>query len=271
MPHEPGVIQMIDTHAHLEHERFRDDLDAVIARSKAAGVWPVVEVGSDLPTSRTALELVRRYPGLLAAVGVHPHEAKDASDAALDELRTLAREPGVVAIGEIGLDYHYDFSPRDQQRRAFAAQISIAKEVGLPIVVHDREAHADALAILKSERAEEACGVMHCFSGDWKLAHAVLDMGFYISVGGTLTFPNATALRDLVARLPLDRILLETDCPYLAPVPHRGKRNEPAYVVLVARELARLKRLDVGEVAAATSRNAEALFRSGQSQMPMPQ
>ncbi|MDK2931840.1 MAG: TatD DNase family protein [Bacillota bacterium] len=256
-----GSVQVIDTHAHLDHERFRDDLDDVIARAKAAGVWPVIEVGSDLATSRAALGLVRRYRGLLAAVGIHPHEAKTASNAALEELRAMAREPGVAAIGEIGLDYHYDFSPRDQQRRAFAAQIAIAKDVGLPIVVHDREAHADTLAILKSEGAAAVGGVIHCFSGDWKLARSVLDMGFYISVGGTLTFPNATSLRDLVARLPLDRLLLETDCPYLTPVPHRGKRNEPAFVVLVAEELARLKRLDVHEVAAATTRNARVLFR----------
>lgn len=261
MPDIHPKVQVIDTHAHLEHERFRDDLDDVIARAKAAGVWPVIEVGSDLATSRAALGLVRRYPGLLAAVGIHPHEANTASDAALESIRAMARERGVIAIGEIGLDYHYDFSPRDEQRRAFAAQIAIAKEVGLPIVVHDREAHADTLAILKSERAAAVGGVMHCFSGDWKLARNVLDMGFYISVGGTLTFPNAAPLRDLVARLPLDRLLLETDCPYLTPVPHRGKRNEPAFVVLVAQELARLKRLDADEVAATTSHNAEILFR----------
>ncbi len=256
-----GAVQVVDTHAHLEHERFRGDLDDVIARARAAGVWPIIEVGSDVATSRAALGLTQRYPGLLAAVGIHPHEAGGASDAALEEIRVMARKPGVVAIGEIGLDYHYDFSPRDQQRRAFAAQIGIAKEVGLPIVVHDREAHADTLTILKSEGAGAAGGVMHCFSGDWKLAHTVLDMGFYISVGGTLTFPNAARLRELVARLPLDRLLLETDCPYLTPVPHRGKRNEPAFVVLVARELARIKRLDVRHVAAATIRNAGALFR----------
>ncbi|MGE5584532.1 MAG: TatD family hydrolase [Bacillota bacterium] len=256
-----GAVQVVDTHAHLEHERFRDDLDDVVARAMAAGVWPVIEVGSDLATSRTALELTRRYPGLLAAVGIHPHEAGGASSAALEEIRAMARKPGVVAIGEIGLDYHYDFSPRDQQRRAFAAQIGIAKDVGLPIVVHDREAHADTLTILKSEGAGAAGGVMHCFSGDWKLAHTVLDMGFYISVGGTLTFPNAARLRELVTRIPLDRLLLETDCPYLTPAPHRGKRNEPAFAVLVARELARLRRLDVCEVAATTSHSAQVLFR----------
>jgi len=256
-----GSVQVIDTHAHLDHERFRDDLDHVIARAKAAGVWPVIEVGSDLATSRAALGLVRRYPGLLAVVGIHPHEAKTASDAALESIRAMAREPGVVAIGEIGLDYHYDFSPRDEQRRAFAAQIGIAKEVGLPIVVHDREAHADTVAILKSEGAAAVGGVMHCFSGDWKVARTVLDMGFYISVGGTLTFPNATSLRDLVARLPLDRLLLETDCPYLTPVPHRGKRNEPAFVVLVAQELARIKHVNVHDVATATAQNTSILFR----------
>lgn len=255
-----AAITLIDTHAHLDHERYRNDRDDVIARAKAAGVWPIVEVACDIKTSWLAIGLLRRYPGLLATVGIHPHEAKTGSDSALERVRTMAREAGVVAIGEIGLDYHYEFSPREMQRRAFAAQVGLAKEVGLPIVVHDREAHADTLAILKSEGAEQVGGVMHCFSGDAEMARNCLDMGFYISVGGTLTFPNAGRLRDIAAKLPLDRLLLETDCPYLSPVPHRGKRNEPAFVVLVAEELARLKSITPGEAAAATTRNAAALF-----------
>ncbi|MEW5866010.1 MAG: TatD family hydrolase [Bacillota bacterium] len=254
-------MRLIDTHAHLDHERYRNDRDDVIARAKAAGVWPIVEVASDVKTSWLAIGLLRSYPGLLATVGIHPHDAKTASSSALERIRTMAREPGVVAIGEIGLDYHYDFSPRDAQRRAFAVQIGLAKEVGLPIVVHDREAHADTLAILKSEGADQVGGVMHCFSGDAETARKCLDMGFYISIGGTLTFPNAGRLRDIVARLPLERLLLETDCPYLTPVPHRGKRNEPAFVAFVVEELARLKGITPGEAAAATTQNATALFR----------
>lgn len=256
-----GNAALVDTHAHLEHERYRGDRDEVIARAKAAGVWPVIEVASDVKTSWLAIGLLRSYPGLLVTVGIHPHEARTASGSALDRIRDMSRQDGVVAIGEIGLDYHYDFSPRDEQRRAFAAQVGIAQEVGLPIVVHDREAHADTLAILKSEGSRQVGGVMHCFSGDADMARSCLDMGFHISVGGTLTFPKSDRLRDIIVQIPLDRLLLETDCPYLSPVPHRGERNEPAYVNHVAAELARVRGVSCGEIAAATSANAARLFR----------
>lgn len=251
---------LIDTHAHLDHERFKDDVDQVIERAKLAKVQSIVTVGADLASSRQAVEFAKRYPDVIATVGVHPHDADSVSDSILHEITMLAEDEGVVAIGEIGLDYHYDFSPRDAQRRVFAIQISLARELGLPIVVHVREAYPDVMSILKSERAEEVGGIIHCFSGDREVAKDCLDMGFYISVGGILTFANSQALREIIRGLPMDRILLETDAPYLTPVPYRGKRNEPAYVVHVAEALANLKGITFCEVAEATTLNACKLF-----------
>jgi len=251
---------LIDTHVHLDHERFRNDLDQVIERAKSARVWPIVTVGADLASSRQAVECRRRYPGVTATVGVHPHDADSVSEGVLDEIRRLASDEGVVAVGEIGLDYHYDFSPRDVQRQVFAMQISLARELRLPIVVHVREAYDDVMAILKSEQAEDVGGIIHCFSGDREVAKDCLDMGFYISVGGILTFADSSKLRQIVKGLPLDRILLETDAPYLTPVPFRGKRNEPAYVVHVAQALADLKGIAFDKVAEITTANASKLF-----------
>jgi TatD DNase family protein len=251
---------LIDTHAHLDHERFKDDVDQVIERAKLAQVQSIITVGADLASSRQAVEFARRYPDVIATVGVHPHDADSVSDSVLNEIAILAQDEGVVAIGEIGLDYHYDFSPRDVQRRVFAIQISLARELELPIVVHVREAYQDVMSILKSEHAEDVGGIVHCFSGDREAAKDCLDMGFYISVGGILTFANSQELREIIRGLPMDRILLETDAPYLTPVPYRGKRNEPAYVVHVAEALANLKGITFDEVAETTTLNACKLF-----------
>ena len=251
---------LIDTHAHLDHERFKDDVDQVIERAKLSQVQSIITVGADLASSRQAVEFARRYPDVIATVGVHPHDADSVSDSVLNEIAILAQDEGVVAIGEIGLDYHYDFSPRDVQRRVFAIQISLARELELPIVVHVREAYQDVMSILKSEHAEDVGGIVHCFSGDREVAKDCLDMGFYISVGGILTFANSQELREIIRGLPMDRILLETDAPYLTPVPYRGKRNEPAYVVHVAEALANLKGITFDEVAETTTLNACKLF-----------
>lgn len=251
---------LIDTHVHLDHERFGKDLDQVIERAKSAGVWPVITIGADLVSSRQAVECARRYPGVAATAGIHPHDADSVSDRVLDEVKMLAGNERVVAIGEIGLDYYYDFSPRNAQRRVFAMQIGLARELGLPIVVHVREAYADVMAILKSEQAEDVGGIIHCFSGDRETAKGCLDMGFYISVGGILTFSDSSELRRIIKDVPLDRIVLETDAPYLTPVPYRGKRNEPAYVRLVAEALANLKDITLEEVAEITTGNACKLF-----------
>lgn len=251
---------LIDTHAHLDHERFKDDVDQVIERAKLSQVQSIITVGADLASSRQAVEFARRYPDVIATVGVHPHDADSVSDSVLNEIAILAQDEGVVAIGEIGLDYHYDFSPRDVQRRVFAIQISLARELELPIVVHVREAYQDVMSILKSEHAEDVGGIVHCFSGDREVAKDCLDMGFYISVGGILTFANSQELREIIRGLPMDRILLETDAPYLTPVPYRGKRNEPAYLVHVAEALANLKGITFDEVAETTTLNACKLF-----------
>jgi TatD DNase family protein len=251
---------LIDTHAHLDHERFKDDVDQVMERAKLAQVQSIITVGADLASSRQAVGFAKRYPKVIATVGVHPHDADSVSESVLNEIAILAQDEGVVAIGEIGLDYHYDFSPRDVQRRVFAIQISLARKLELPIVVHVREAYQDVMSILKSEHAEDVGGIIHCFSGDREVVKDCLDMGFYISVGGILTFANSQELREIVRGLPMDRILLETDAPYLTPVPYRGKRNEPAYIVHVAEALANLKGITFNEVAETTTLNACKLF-----------
>lgn len=254
---------LVDTHAHLDDPRFAGEQDAVVARALAAGVARIVTVGADLATSRAAVALARRHAGVYAAVGVHPHEAKTLDQAGLAELRALAGEAKVVAIGEIGLDFHYDHSPREAQAWAFRAQLELARELGLPVVVHDREAHAETMAALREwARSGPGArrGVLHCFSGDEAMAREAIDLGFTISFAGPLTFAKSTQLRRLAATLPLESVVVETDCPYLAPEPLRGRRNEPANVRFVAAKLAEARGLDLPAVARATTRNAERLF-----------
>jgi TatD DNase family protein len=252
---------MIDSHAHLDDRRYDGDREQMLQRAREAGVEGFVTIGCDLATSRAAVELADRYPFVYATVGVHPHEVRHVQDGWYDELRGLARHPKVVAYGEIGLDYHYDHSPRDVQRARFREQVRVARELRLPIVVHTREAQDDTLAILREERASEPGGVFHCFSGDAWLAKDALALGFYLSFSGVLTFQNATILREIAATVPMDRLLIETDCPYLTPVPYRGKRNEPAFVGLVARTLATVKSVSAEEIGRVTSENARRLFR----------
>jgi TatD DNase family protein len=252
---------LTDTHAHLNHSRFAGDLAQVIDRARQAGVARVIVPGYDLPSSRDAVALAREHDGVWAAVGVHPHDASTLDDAALTEIRALAREPRVVAVGESGLDYHYDHSPRAVQRAAFEAHAHLARELGLPLIVHTREASDDALAVLGAAAPEVV--ILHCFSGDEAVAARAVERGYYIGLAGPLTFPNAGGLRAIAAGLPRDRVLVETDCPYLAPAPHRGQRNEPAYVALVAGRLAELWSEDPAQVAEITSANAQAAFQLG--------
>lgn len=252
---------LIDTHAHLDDTRFDGDRDAMIARAREAGVGTFVTIGCDLATSRAAIELADRYPFVYATVGVHPHEAKQIGDSWYDDLRRLAQHKKVVAYGEIGLDYHYNHSPPRLQRERFREQIVLAKDLRLPIVVHTREAQGDTIAILKEENAGDVGGVFHCFSGDSWLAKDALDLGFLLSFSGVITFQNATMLRDIVKTVPKDRILVETDSPYLTPAPHRGKRNEPAYVRLVAEKIAALQGMTTDEVAELTTKNAHRVFK----------
>ena len=253
---------LTDTHTHLDFPQFDDDREHVIERAATAGVGAMVSVGADLASSQAAVALAEAYPQIYAAVGVHPHDAKTVTEKVLEELRALASHPRVVAIGEIGLDFYRDLSPRDQQRQAFEQQLALASEVRKPVIIHDREAHKEVMAILRrwAEGCQQPVGVLHCFSGDLAMAQEAIKMGFYVSIAGPVTFQNARRLRELVRQLPLERLLIETDCPYLTPHPHRGKRNEPAYVKLVAQEVAHIKGLTLEEVARVTSDNARALF-----------
>jgi len=257
-------LQLVDTHVHLDLTEFENDREAVIARAVEAGVTQMITIGVTLETSQAAVALADAHPGVYAAVGVHPHTARHWDTAASIALRDLATRPNVVAIGEIGLDYYRDRSPRSDQRRAFRAQLDLAHDLGKPVIVHDREAHGDTLRILtewtEENRPEKRVGVLHCFSGDQELAAAVLDLGFCLGFDGPVTYKNATRLRDLASQIPTDRILVETDSPYLTPHPYRGQRNEPAYVRLVAEAIARVHHMDLPAFARQTTRNARWLF-----------
>jgi TatD DNase family protein len=264
------VIELVDSHAHLDFAQFDGELDDVLQRAGDACVTCVVTVGFDLDSSRSAVTLARDYANVRACVGVHPHEAAGAGARVLEDLRGLVEDNVVVAIGEIGLDYYRDRSPRDVQRRVFREQLDLAAEVGRPVVVHDRDAHTDVMAILGDwagavssgkGRLDHPLGVVHCYSGDQAMADELFQLGFYVSVAGPVTYSNASRLQEVVRRLPLDRLLVETDSPFLAPHPLRGKRNEPAHVRLVAAKIAEVKNTPLEEVARVTTDNARAVFR----------
>ena len=250
---------LIDTHAHLHLEQFAADRGAVFERAAAAGVGRIIEIGFDLVSSRAAVALAAAHPQVYAVVGVQPHYAQEADDAWLAEIRQLAAAPKVVAIGEIGLDYYWDKAPHADQERLFRTQLALARELALPVVIHSREAQADTLRIL-GDAARGQPGVMHSFSGDLAYAQACLEIGFMLSFSGPVTFSKATALHEVVRQVPLDRILTETDSPFLAPHPHRGKRNEPGYVKLVVERIAALRGTPLETVAAAVWANAERVF-----------
>jgi TatD DNase family protein len=253
---------LIDTHTHLDDARYNDDREAVIARAREAGLEAFITIGCDLATSRSAVALADHYPFVYASVGVHPHEVKHIGEDWYDEFRGLAKSEKIVAYGEIGLDYHYNHSSPKEQRERFREQIQLARELTLPVIIHTREAQEDTIAILQEEKASEIGGVFHCFSGDAWLAKEVLDLGFCLSFSGILTFKNATALRAIAKNTPLDRLLIETDCPYLTPVPHRGERNEPAYVSQVAKQLAELHpELSLEDIQRVTTENAKRIFK----------
>ena len=258
----PGLA-VIDTHAHLFDDRFAADLPAVLARAEAAGIERVVCLGIDAPSNRATLELARRFPLVAAAVGIQPNHVAEAAPGDWDEVVRLAEsDPAVVAIGETGLDRYWDRTPFAEQEDYFARHIELARRLGKPFVIHCREAEADVLKMLRAEfdRHGPVRAVMHSFSGDAATAAACLEMGLYVSFAGMLTYKTADPLRAAARAVPLDRLLVETDCPYLAPVPHRGKRNEPGYVVHTAACLADVKGVGVDVIAAHTTRNARALF-----------
>jgi TatD DNase family protein len=251
---------LIDTHCHLNHELFDGDVGATIARAKSSGVEKMIVIGFDLASSERAVSLSEQYPAVYAAVGIHPHDARKYDRFAEDKIAKLGRHPRVVAIGEIGLDYHYDNSPKNDQLEAFQAQLGLAHDLNLPVIIHCREAYSDTLDELEIRNGKELGGVMHCWGGNSDEAERALTIGLHLGFGGVLTFKNAEDIRQIAAQAPADRILLETDAPYLAPVPHRGKRNEPAYTKIVLATLCALRGEEAADMSAATTRNAERVF-----------
>lgn len=252
---------LTDSHCHLDDRQFRRDQQQVLERARQQGVETIICVGYDLPSSREVVALAEKHEGLYAVVGVHPHDAKEVDEDTYRQLERLAQSPKVVAIGEMGLDYYRDLSPRQTQQQVFRRQIQLARRLQKPVVVHDREAHQEVMRILREEKAAEVGGVLHCFSGSWEMAQECLKLGFYISLAGPVTYHNAKRPQEIARRVPLDRLLLETDAPYLTPEPLRGRRNEPANVRLVAEKIAGLRGISLEELAAATTANARRVFR----------
>ncbi len=255
-------VSFIDTHTHLTFHQFDEDREDVISRAWDAGLEYMIAIGAGegVEGNGAAVDLASRHERIYAAVGIHPHDAKDASGAWYDRLAALARHDKVVAIGELGLDYHHMHSPADVQRECMRRLIGLAGEAEKPIIVHDRDAHDDVWRVIEETGAPEKGGVFHCFSGDVEFAKRVVQAGFHVSITGVVTFQKARTLKEVVAEIPLERLLVETDCPYLSPEPHRGRRNEPAYVVEVAKEIAAIKGLTLGDVARVTTLSAKRLF-----------
>jgi len=254
------VIVLIDTHAHLDFPKFKNDLDKVLGRARQAGVEAIINAGADQRSSKNSVALSRKYPQVGASVGIHPHSAAEVGGSWMDELASLAGSDTVLAVGEMGLDYYRNLSPREDQEKVFREQLRLACRVDKPAIIHSRDAHEETLRILKEEELPSRVGVMHCFSGDRRLAGDFLDLGFYISLAGPLTYPKSHALRDLLHYIPEDRLLFETDAPYLSPQAYRGKRNEPAYVKLVYERAALTLGQDLEKLAEQVYINAVRLF-----------
>ncbi len=248
---------IFDTHAHYDDEAFDEDREILLSSLNGRGVSLVIDCGCDAASSKKAIELSEKYDFIYAAVGIHPHEAEEAGENDLDEIRRLLKHKKAVAIGEIGLDYHYDFSPRELQKEYFEKQIVLAKELDMPIIVHDREAHEDTLELLRKYKPK---GVLHCFSGSVESAKEIISLGMYIGLGGAVTFKNARKPLEVAEFVPLDRLLLETDAPYMTPVPFRGKRNDSSLIPYTAIKIAEVKGLDPQTVVNAANENGKRLF-----------
>ena len=253
------MLELFDTHAHLLDDRFDEDRAQLAAALPGRGIRYLLEACIAATLAPRVMEFVNQYPYMFAALGTHPHDASDMRAAHIPLLKSLLASPKAVAVGEIGLDYHYDFSPRDVQRSWFDAQLALAGEVDLPVVLHVREATEDALALLRAHK-NTLRGVMHCFSGSYETAKSCLDMGLYIAFGGALTFKTAAKSVEIAQKLPLERLLIETDCPYMTPVPYRAKRNDPSLVALVCEKLAEIKGISAAEVAVITLQNGKDIF-----------
>jgi len=252
---------LFDTHSHLNSPKFADELPQLIEAARANGVQNIVIPGYDYESNVRAVEIAEANEGIYCAVGYHPCDLNDLTDDHYQQLYTWAKLDSVVAIGEIGLDYYWDTTTKELQDQMFRKQIAIAKDLNMPIVIHDRDAHGDILRLLQEEDAAKVGGIMHCFSGSWEMAQECMKLGFYISFGGPVTFKNGKRPAEVASKIPLDRLLVETDAPYLTPEPYRGKRNEPAYVKHVAEKIAALREMPFEELAAATTANAKTLFR----------
>ncbi|NLJ41454.1 MAG: TatD family hydrolase [Clostridiales bacterium] len=250
----------IDTHAHMDDKVFDQDREELILGLPSRGVSRVICPGIDIDTTQKCVSLSKEYDIIYAGIGIHPHEAGKVKANYLDDLREMAKTEKVVAVGEIGLDYYYDFCPKDVQKKVFIEQIELAAELGLPIIVHNREAHKDVMDTLREKKDLIKGGVMHSYSGSWETAKIAMNLGFYISLGGPVTFKNARRPVEIAEKMPLDRLLIETDSPCLTPHPHRGKRNDPGFVALVAERIAELKKMDAQEIGRITSENASKLF-----------
>jgi TatD DNase family protein len=250
---------LVDSHAHLELEDFDEDREQAMARAREAGVDLIITVGINLADCRRAVEIAEMYDPVYAAIGIHPHDVKEISQGTYDALVELARRDKVVAYGEIGLDFFRNYAPREMQIRRFGEQLEFAQSLDLPVIIHDRQAHKETIDMLRGWKGRKR-GIVHCFSGDYNLARQCLDLGFYISIPGTVTYPKAEEIRDVVKRVPLSALLVETDAPFLAPQSHRGKRNEPAYVIHAAEKIAEIKGVSLKEVEAATTGNARNVF-----------
>jgi TatD DNase family protein len=253
--------ELFDTHAHLHVPEFADDLPAVLERAQAAGVRRMVTIGTDVETTAAAIALARRVDGVWATAGIHPHDAGEADEPSFTEIERLAHDERVVAIGEIGLDFFRNLSPREAQERTFRRLLDLARRLRKPAVMHCRDAHAETLAILAEERVGEVGGIMHCFSGDVAIARRCLDLGLAISLAGPVTYPNARALPEVARFVPADRLVVETDCPYLPPQGHRGRRNEPAYLALTAARVAELRGEPLETLGPRMSDNARRMLR----------
>lgn len=250
---------MIDSHCHLDFKQYDGRRDSVVQAARQAGVHTIINIGVDLHTSQNSINLAHRFDSMYATVGVHPHDSKTLTTEILEQFRSMAADKRVVAIGEIGLDYYRDHSPRDVQREAFRTQLELAMDLDLPVVIHTREAFDDTVAIVRPYAPALTGGVFHCFPGDANQAAEVIDLGFHISVGGTITYKNSRSAI-MTAEVDLDRIVLETDAPFLTPMPFRGKTNSPAYIPYICRKLAELKGLSVEQVEEITDRNCQKLF-----------
>lgn len=252
---------IFDTHAHYDDEAFDDDRDALLNSLADQGIEAVVNVGASLQSTRQTMELVERYPFVYGAVGIHPNETEVLTEEHMQWLKDVSASKKIVAIGEIGLDYYWDEPDREIQRRWFVRQLALAREVKLPVIIHSRDAAKDTLDTMRAEKAGDLGGVIHCFSYGVEMAREYLNMGFYLGIGGVITFNNAKKLKEVVEYMPLDKIVLETDCPYLTPVPNRGKRNSSLYLPYVVKTIARLKQVDEEEVIEVTSHSAKMMYR----------